>query len=123
MKVTLKGTEYTVRNLEFDDVFKLAEILDKIDFDVADFQTDIAGLNAEGNAKVEQAGMITIAKMATHVLKKSHKAKKEFRNFLSSLIGVKPEAMGQMPIDAPIIILKEVAKEHDLLDFFKQATG
>jgi len=149
MEIELRGKTYKVRQLEFDDTFRLAEILEKIDFDITKFQgefkdfdlnpeeMELSAKEKKGLSEEEiherkmdkviaaqtKAGRAVVMRIANDVLRNSPKAKKEFREFMGSLIGVKAEQMGHMPIDAPVKILKALAKEHDLMDFFKQAAG
>lgn len=120
--ITIKGKEYEVRELETEDIGRLSVILDKTGFDLKDFSKDIKGKRFTED-QMKQIGFTMMADMVAYLIRNYHKANKEAREFFADLIGVKPDQYAKMPITTPVKILKELAKENDLMDFFKLAAG
>jgi hypothetical protein len=117
--VKIKGQEYQVRGLDFDDTEILSLILDKTDFDFAKYEAEASELmKNKDNAAIEKAGAAIFLKAITDLVKKYHKAHNEFTELVASLIGVEAKDVKKMPISTPIIVLKELAKDEDSLDFF-----
>ncbi|CAM3729700.1 hypothetical protein [Mesobacillus zeae] len=119
--VKIKGKEYQVRGLNFDDTEIISMILDKTDFDLAKYETEAKELvkaSKKNKEKLESLGTAVFLKVITDLTKKYYKVHKEFTELIASLIGVKPENVKTMPISTPLVVLKELAKDEDSLDFF-----
>lgn len=119
--IEIENKEYLVRKLNFEDTYYLSQILYKTGFEIKDFQKTINGEKTEEELKgyfqefiMEATGFLVV---------NYHKAFKEVAEWLASLIGVKPSDLKKMPIDTPIKVFKELAKDNDLQLFFKQVAG
>lgn len=122
MAITIKGKDYEVRELTFADSMALSVILDKTNFNLKDFNKDVKGKRLMDD-QVKSLAFEVVAEMASHIIKNIHRAHKETRALLASLIDVKPEEFDKMPLTTPIQIAKELGKTIDLKDFFKSAVG
>lgn len=122
MAITIKGKDYEVRELTFADSMALSAILDKTNFNLKDFNKDVKGKRLT-EEQVKALAFEVVTEMASHIIKNYHKAYKETRNLLASLIDVTPEEFEKMPLTTPILIGKELAKTTNLKDFFKLAVG
>lgn len=118
--VIIKGKEYQVRGLDFDDVEILSLILEKTDFDFTKYEEEAANIikSSKESADIEKAGVSVFLKIITDLLKKYHKAHNEVAQLVASLIGVELAAVKKMPISTPIMVLKELSKDEDSRDFF-----
>ena len=122
--IEIKGKEYIVRELTADDVESLSAILDKIDFDIMDFEKQARSMTKGGklvlNQKIATEIMLQLfAQISAKLIRNYHKAHKEMRKFCASLIGATEEEFGKMPITAPAMIIKELAKDGELVNFIK----
>jgi hypothetical protein len=123
MAIEIKGKEYLVRELQTDDCMHLSLILDKTGFNINDYKKQVSGADKMEQSELENMGKEIAIQMGGYLIKNYHKAHKETKEFLASLIGVKPEEYAKMPINTPVKIVKELAKNNNLFDFFKQAVG
>lgn len=133
-KVEIKGKEYEVRELMFDDVCNLSLILEKTEFDISKFRkkvniSELRRAMGDGETDVtneqvwENMGIEVLIEMVGHIIRNYHKAHKEVSEWLGSFIGVKQAEFRKMPINTPFVIFKALAEDNDLVDFFKSVTG
>ena len=106
----------------------MSKILDKIDFDITVYEKEAqkAMKNQKSELsqeKMKELGAPIMMKIINHVISKYHLAYNEIRDWMADLIGVEPKEIEEMPLDTPYKIFHELAKENDLLAFFKQAGG
>jgi hypothetical protein len=118
--IEIKGKEYLVRDLVTDDCMRLSLILDKTGFNINDYKKQVSG---NDKSDFENMGKGIAIEMGGFLLKNYHKAHNETKAFFADIIGVTAEEFGKMPITTPVKIIKELAKNNNLLDFFKQAVG
>lgn len=125
MALEIKGKTYKVRELTFADSMALSIILDKTNFNLTDFNKDIKDVKGKRLTKeqLQQISLSFAAEMVGHIVRNYHKAYKESRDLLASLIGVEPKELESMPLTTPILIIKELAKTVNLTDFFEQVAG
>ncbi|MCI3922488.1 hypothetical protein MO973_19845 [Paenibacillus sp. TRM 82003] len=117
MAIEIKGKQYEVRELTFADSMALSLILDKTGFDLKDFNKEIKGKRLT-KEQTKAIGFEFAMEVFGYIIRNYHKAHKETRNFLASLINVTPEEFEKMPLATPVLIVKELAKTVDLKDFF-----
>jgi iron-sulfur cluster repair protein YtfE (RIC family) len=122
MAVTIKGKEYVVRSLNFDDVEIISRIIDHTGVNIGEFEQQAQSITREG-ANVQAEGTKLFLELIGQILKNYHKAHKDVLEFVGSLIGEKPESVSKMPISAPMKVLKELAKDEDARDFFSSLLG
>lgn len=122
MAIVIKGIEYEVRELTFEDSKILSEILDKTGFDLKNFNKDI-DIKRPTKEQISALAVSVASDMAGHIVRNFHKAHKEVKVLLGGLIGVGPDEFAKMPITTPILIIKELSKTINLTDFLKSAVG
>lgn len=116
-KIEIKGKEYEVRALGFDDMEIISRIIEKTDFDLSKYEQEAAAIMKNKKADFQKEGTKLFLKAITDVLKKYHKAHADFTEFVASLISVTPEEVKKMPITTPFKVLKELMKDEDSKDF------
>ncbi|CAM4186391.1 hypothetical protein L1N85_11420 [Paenibacillus alkaliterrae] len=122
MAIEIKGTVYEVRELVFEDAFHLSTILEKTNFDLKNFNRDIKGKRLTED-QVKTLGLEVATEIIGHLIRNYHKAHKEVKEILASLIGVSPQEFAKMPLTTPVKIIKELSKTVDLKDFLASAVG
>ena len=115
--ITLKGKEYNVRGLGFDDMEIISRIIEKTDFDLSKYEKEATSIMQKKKADYQKEGTKLFLVAITDVLKKYHKAHADFTEFIASLINVSQEEVKKMPITTPIVVLKELMKDEDSKDF------
>lgn len=125
MAITIKGKDYEVRELTFDDSRAISEIMDLTNFDLKNFEEDLMELKDKRLTKDQllKAGIGVMGDIIAHLIKNYHKAHKEVGSFLASLIGVTHDEFKKMPITTPVKIIKELSKTVDLKDFLDSVAG
>ena len=120
-----------VRKLTFKDTYYMSQILSKMKLDVTVYEEqakEIMKQARENNEEITQEKgkelmMPILVRAMNDVITNYHLAYNEIRDWMADLINVKPEEIEDMPLDTPYKIFHELAKENDLLAFFKQAGG
>lgn len=115
--IEIKGKEYSVRGLGFDDMEIISRIIEKTDFDLSKYENEAQAVMKNKKADLNKEGMKLFLKAITDVLKKYHKAHADFTEFIASLISVSPDDVKKLPITAPFKIIKELMKDEDSKDF------
>lgn len=115
--ITIKGKEYVVRSLNFDDVEVISRIIDHTGVDIAKFENQAQSI-AKKNANIASEGTKLFLELIGQILKNYHKTHHDVIEFVSSLIGVSEEEVRAMPISTPMKVFKELAKDEDARDFF-----
>ncbi len=115
--------EFEVRPLNVGDIGVVSEILDKLEFSIKDYMKDVDPNMAADENYIKKIGMEVVFEMANMILRKYHKAQKELDNWFASLIDIDVKEYRKLPINTPIEIIKKLAAENDLADFFKSAVG
>ena len=116
-KIEIKGKEYNVRGLGFDDMEIISRIIEKTEFDLSKYEAEAQAVMGNKKADLNKEGMKLFLKAITDVLKKYHKAHADFTEFIASLIEVSPDEVKKLPITAPFKIIKELMKDEDSKDF------
>jgi iron-sulfur cluster repair protein YtfE (RIC family) len=122
MAVTIKGKEYLVRSLNFDDVEVISRIIDNAGVNIGEYEKQAQAIARKG-ADVQAEGTKLFLDLIGQILKNYHKAHRDVLEFVGSLIDVTPEEVRKMPISAPMKVLKELAKDEDARDFFSSLLG
>jgi hypothetical protein len=115
--IEIKGKQYNVRGLGFDDMEIISRIVEKTDFDLSKYESEAQAVMSKKKADLNKEGMKLFLKAVTDLLKKYHKAHADFTEFIASLIGVTPDEVKQLPITTPFKVLKELMKDEDSKDF------
>lgn len=96
-----------MRELVFDDVYKMAEILKSIKIDVSDEEL--------ANSDNSMVRGVTIFK---NVIGNSSTAKKEINEFLGSLFGISGDEFGKLPFIQSMKCIKQFKEIEGFEDFF-----
>lgn len=115
--IEIKGKEYNVRGLGFDDMEIISRIIEKTDFDLSKYESEAQAVMSKKKADLNKEGMKLFLKAITDLLKKYHKAHADFTEFIASLIEVKPDEVKKLPITTPFKVIKELLKDEDSKDF------
>ena len=118
MAIEIKGKEYIVRDLTFEDAELLSLILDKIELDIMEFEKQAKSFT-KGGEITQEMGLQFFSQIAAKLIRNYHKAHKETRKLCAGLIGISEEEFAKMPITAPATIIKELMKSGDLVNFIK----
>lgn len=107
-----------MRRLQTSDVFAVARIIK-----YADISDDIAKAVSEGKkegADPEAVGVNAV--LSVFASCGSEKVEPLVYKLLSDVSGISVDDIKTQPIDDTILMIKEIAKENDLIDFFKKAS-
>jgi iron-sulfur cluster repair protein YtfE (RIC family) len=115
--INIKGKEYVIRSLDFDDVEIISRIIDRTGINIGEFENQAKSIAKKG-ANIQSEGTRLFLELVGQIVKNYHKAHKDVLEFVASLIGVTSDEVRKMPITAPMKVLKELAKDEDARDFF-----
>lgn len=98
-----------VRRLKTKDFFTVATMLSKMAGDAMHGMADAANNSA-------QVG-------ATFISSALKYAESDLKAWLSDLVGIKPDEFDELPFDAPLEIVEQLADKENLVNFFLRVKG
>lgn len=121
---------YTMRNLEFDDIFLVTAILNKIGLSELkgclqspDVRAAIAS-GAEGKEiDLSAVGVTVMLEVASVIVSHLGDCKREIYALLAALTGMKESEIGKLPFRTSVKLIREVITKPEFADFFQDAFG
>lgn len=104
-----------MRGLQFSDVFRFSEILDKTGLEF-DLNAMLDKAKEDSNVQAKVGGQIGLL-----ILKKIHKAEKEVYKFIANLEEKTVEDIQKYSIKDLLRFFEELVKQEDFADFFPKA--
>ena len=118
-----------IRGFEFDDVFKMSAIIDKmeIETDIDKITESIKTAKLENKKDATNLGKeIAVGigiDLITKIIRRLHKASNEVKELIMALTGKTKEEVGKMGIRDIKQFFSELVKMEDFEDFLSQAGG
>lgn len=118
--------EYTLRDLEAEDLFMMTKIISAIGINEFKgcFQSDAVKKAAlgEGGMSVKTIGFEVFFEAANVIIKNLHLCKEDLYIFLSSLSGIEVDQIRKMKAIKFIRMVKDLVKKEEFKDFFTEAS-
>ena len=117
--------EYTLRKLKARDIFPMAAILSKVGmkevskcFEVPEVRAAITGVAKGDDTHVASVGMSVFINIAGLILEHLSDCENELFEFLGSLSGMPPAAIGDLPMSTFTEMVMDVVRKEEFRDFF-----
>lgn len=116
-----------IKDFDLDDVFLMSEIIEKMDLemdtDAMIKKTSISKLSSKKDASAlgKDVLMGLGIDLATKILKRLHKAKKEVKQLIASLTGKTVDEVGKMSLKDMKNFFTELVVHEGFTDFLSQA--
>lgn len=121
---------YTLRNLEADDLFLVVKLVNKIGirkmkdcFSSPEVKNAIAGAASGEEANLSAIGMSVMLEIVGLVLESLPECKEEIYALLAALSGMEKAEIAKLPGDVFIQMVMDVLGKEEFRDFFQRVFG